>query len=133
MYKTLLSAALVIVLSVVVFGSTSFASEVGVEDDVTPQKVFGPYKFKTGDGQWDGQLTVPFGGGDVTVTVEDLKDNTFVPFVRLCNASSGKCTPLEPLQSDNTRTFTNMLRGTYYGDVETGTVSTTGVIRFDVR
>ncbi len=133
MYKILFSLLLVTVISVVAFGNTSHASEAITKDDVTLLKTFGPYKFKTKDGKWDGKVVVPSGGADVTVTVRNL--NFYgEPLVRLCNASSGNCTGFGPLRQPLlTRTFTNMLPGTYYGDVVTGVVTSSGTISFDVR
>ncbi|MCT1577932.1 hypothetical protein M3E13_16490 [Oceanobacillus kimchii] len=133
MRKILLSLVLVIAMSAFLFGNTSYASEVTAIDDSTLLKTFGPYKFKTKDGQWDGQLVVPSGGADVTVTVRKL-NFTGDPMVRLCNAASGNCTGFGPLRQPSlTRTFTNMLPGTYYGDVVTGTVTSSGTISFNVR
>ncbi|WP_078394446.1 hypothetical protein [Shouchella patagoniensis] len=128
---------LVIVLSVASLNSPSEAfAESSVEtnvDAVTPLKTYGPYNFKTRDGQWDGKLTVPQGGANVTVTVRNLNFSGD-PMVRLCNANTGNCTGFGPLRQPNlTRTFTGMLPGSYYGDVVTGTVAASGTITFDVR
>lgn len=133
MRKILLALVLVTAMSAVLFGNTSYASEVTPVDDSSLLKTFGPYKFKTKDGQWDGKLEVPSGGADVTVTVRNL--NFYGdPMVRLCNAASGNCTGFGPLRQPGlSRTFTNMLPGTYYGDVVTGTVTSNGTISFYVR
>lgn len=134
MRKILLSLVLVLAMSTSLFGNTSNASEVTTNtDDSTLFKTYGPYNFKTKDGQWDGKLSVPPGGADVTVTVRNLNFNGN-PMVRLCNASTGNCTGFGPLtQPRLTRTFTNMLPGSYYGDVVTGTVTSSGTITFNVR
>lgn len=133
MRKILLSLVLVLAMSTALFGNTSNASEVTTNtDDSTLFKIYGPYNFKTNDGKWDGKLSVPPGGADVTVTVRNL--NYYGdPIVRLCNASTGNCTGFGPLtQPRLTRTFTNMLPGSYYGDVFTGSTSS-GTITFNVR
>lgn len=95
---------------------------------------FGPFRFKTNDGRWDGQFFIP-STGDVIVR---LSGDVFWEWglsVRLCSKGSGRCTgfgPLKRVDSVLTRTFTNVLPGSYYLDVRHGgTVS--GYSRIEVR
>ncbi|MBM7583599.1 hypothetical protein JOC86_000136 [Bacillus pakistanensis] len=96
--------------------------------------IYGWYNFKTGDGLWDGSMTARSGDNvDVTImweTSDKLK-------VRLCSAATGNCTAYRYLTRgglyyEQTVTFTNMVAGSYYGDVVNATSSrrVNGKIRF---
>jgi hypothetical protein len=76
---------------------------------------YGPYSFVTGDGQWDGKFTAR-SGNNVTVSTYDYGSSDSLK-VRLCRVGGG-CTIYKLTTSvERSQTFTNMVAGTYYGDV----------------
>ncbi|QGH34277.1 hypothetical protein GI584_09675 [Gracilibacillus salitolerans] len=99
----------ILILSVVFFVvSISFASAVEAEN-------FGPYRFTTDDGRWDGKLYAR-SGQTVYAKIDNWSYSRVS--VRLCSSQSGNCTSFKtPTWPYGSVTFTNMASGTYYGDV----------------
>ncbi|MCP3027066.1 hypothetical protein [Halobacillus sp. A5] len=99
----------ILILSVVFFVvSLSFAS-------AAEAKTFGPYRFTTDDGRWDGKLEA-HSGQTVYVNIDNWSYSRVS--ARLCSSQSGNCTSFKtPTWPYGSVTFTNMTSGTYYGDV----------------
>ncbi|MBT2652765.1 hypothetical protein [Oceanobacillus sp. ISL-73] len=104
--------ALIVMSCAFIFAFTGFSST-AFADDASIQNVK-MFKFKTGDGQWDGSISSSrmF---DVNIEVDAPHAATIQ--VRLCNANSGNCTPYKWLTLANRTEFLSMLPGTYYGDI----------------
>jgi hypothetical protein len=97
-----------IIFSVVfLFGFTVFENEALASS--------GPYKFATGDGEWDGKLKVR-NGYNIRFEIQNLNRPIKVS-VRLCSASTGNCTSFKNIDSPGSVMFNNMVGGTYYGDI----------------
>ncbi|QQK75853.1 hypothetical protein HUG15_09910 [Salicibibacter cibarius] len=111
---------------VVVFAFTGLPSTT-FADDASAEYV-SSFPFQTGDGQWDGQVASSNRFGvevHVDAPLADVVD------IRLCNADSGQCTEFKSLGTDGTAIFTNMLPGTYYGDIVSRLVEeTSGVVTY---
>lgn len=94
-----------------------------------------PFRFTTGDGQWDGGIQVP-NGADVSIGIVDWGSDMLK--VRLCSAATGNCTAYKPIFSTeygNVTFFTNMAGGYYYGDVAKATYldrQVTGIISLNL-
>lgn len=113
--------AFAIVFSFTGLSSTAFA------DDASIQKVR-VFKFATGDGQWDGQVT---GSRTFDVNIEVDAQHASLIQVRLCNANTGNCTPFKWLTQMNRSEFLSMLPGTYYGDIVVrGFSETSGTVTY---
>ncbi|WP_272032912.1 hypothetical protein [Oceanobacillus kimchii] len=121
MVKKFMSMLIIIAISFVTF--FGFSSSASAES----------FKFKTGDGQWDGQIYVN-NGGHVGIQINDWSNQDDLK-VRLCSASSGNCTVFKRIRygnPGNTTTFTNMVGGLYYADVaklDRPNIQVTGVLR----
>ncbi|WP_224773546.1 hypothetical protein [Metabacillus idriensis] len=91
------------------------------------------YSFQTEDGKWDGEIGNPNRGSDLEVELispiylrtssgSKLLTNYSNVWVRLCNASTGKCTGYHSLAGGKTL-FTGMKTGKFYVDVKDGYTS----------
>ncbi|MGP9043943.1 hypothetical protein [Cytobacillus kochii] len=76
---------------------------------------YGPFKFVTNDGKWDGQLEVARNGETVSAQVLNQTNNDVLK-VRLCS-TNGNCTAYKNVTNSRAVLFTNMLKGKYYADV----------------
>ncbi|GGJ77258.1 hypothetical protein [Virgibacillus salexigens] len=104
---------LVVIIAVVSITFIGFASPASAYD--YDQRSFW---FTTGDGQWDGYMSVPSGGA-ILVNITDWTPTDALK-VRLCSAATGNCTAYKPIfytDNGNEAYFTNMAGGLYYGDV----------------
>jgi hypothetical protein len=99
-----------LIFSVVfIFGFIAFENEAFAD-------YYGPYKFATGDGEWDGKSKVR-NGGNVRFEIQNYQHNSVKVSVRLCSASTGNCTSFKNIDSPGSVMFNNMGGGTYYGDI----------------
>ncbi|MFB5660975.1 hypothetical protein [Alteribacillus sp. HJP-4] len=76
----------------------------------------GPFKFTTGNDEWDAGSFTATNGADVTVFINNWGTSDTLK-VRLSSFSA--CTNTKPVTYEkNYTTFTNLADGTYYGWVE---------------
>ncbi|MBT2599074.1 MULTISPECIES: hypothetical protein [unclassified Oceanobacillus] len=133
---TLLIFSIMIIFTSQIFPTQATASEnpSSSENGINAVRYFGPFSFTTNDGLWDGQFSVP-STGDVTVTLSGSEVAwEWGLSVQLCSAGSGRCTGFGPLSvsSNPSRTFTDVLPGSYYVDVRFG-ATISGTSRIEVR